>query len=44
MAKFDKLPIKKALSKPPDAIGDFLNAVNKQESEQREAIKKEELE
>jgi hypothetical protein len=29
MAKFDKLPIKKALSKQPDAIGDFLNAVNK---------------
>jgi len=33
MAKFDKLPIKKVEVKAPDAIGDFLSAVNKQEAE-----------
>jgi len=31
MAKFDSLPIKKIELKAPDAIGDFLNAANKQE-------------
>ena len=36
--------MKKVESKPPDAIGEFLSAVNKQESEQREAAKKEENE
>jgi hypothetical protein len=29
MAAFDNLPVKKSLVQAPDAIGDFLSAVNK---------------
>lgn len=37
MQKFESLPVKKVESKPPDAIGDFLERARKQEEAVREA-------